>query len=68
MEWLVLIHKETGELSITTREARNISLADHFHFRMKISTRVLKTFKSYKEAQLYIRNINNGDEILKSIK
>lgn len=65
MDWLVLIHKTTGELSVTTRELREKSLVDYKNFRLQVPTRVDKTFDTEKEATAYLKRVNGGTKILK---
>ena len=66
MQWLVIIHKRNGNLSIKTREQRNIDLKHFFHFRWIVPTRVIKVCNSEDEAKQAVERIKNGEEIIKT--
>lgn len=67
MKWLVCRDKRTGELFVSTREARETFLESCAYYDAKPRSFVEKTFLTPEEADDYIFSIRRSEELLKSI-
>lgn len=67
MEWLVTRNKKTGVMIVQTREQREMFLNDCLNFKWKVPSIVLKTFDTKEQADNYVKNVKNGDNILRKL-